>query len=103
VKSKEGAQDLAENEIADDFKDIKIDAAPLNPAGPEMQPLAAPAQPLLGGAAGSPASAPVQSALYQSPGGKHPAGAWLDGTIIEDGFDTPATRVSYGPPQSRPQ
>lgn len=130
---RDGGSSPDEHEIVDEFKEsdtgpFRIGTptpAPTQVAAAEMQPLSvpvpspsqfsltpAPAQSVP--AQGAPVqsapvqaapfqSAPVQSAIYQSPGGKRVTGAWLEGTIIEDEFDAPATNVNYDTSRPRPQ
>lgn len=97
----------AEHEIVDEFKDAAEGAFRIaTPTPPtEMQPLsvAATQQTPFGGAAEAAAAPPVQSAIYQSSGGKRTTGAWLEGTIIEDEFDATATNVNYDASRPRSQ
>lgn len=130
---RDGGSSPDEHEIVDEFKDsdtgpFRIGTptpAPTQVAAAEMQPLSAPVpSPSQFSLSPAPAqsvpaqgvpvqsapvqaapfqSAPVQSAIYQSPGGKRVTGAWLEGTIIEDEFDAPATNVNYDTSRPRPQ
>ena len=98
-------RNAADVEIVDDIKDIEIDPSLYPPPVPstDMQPLHVVPPPQFA-AAPEPTPAPsVQSAIYQATDGSRRAGAWLEGTILEDEFDAPAANVNYDASRQSPQ